>query len=122
MSVQKKWILLEHIGAPDDPAGRHFDFLLEDDNACRSWRLRNILTLDGPSQEAFPLSAHSLDWLEISECEVSAGRGWAKRVIGGWFSGELPVDETEILCVELHSNEMSGNLEIKNSQFKFCSL
>ena len=122
ISEQKRWTLLEHIGAPDDKEGRHFDFLLEDVNDCRSWRLRKMLVLDGPIQEAFPLSAHSLEWLEITQRAVSGGRGFARRVIGGWFSGKLPKNHAEIVRIQLHSNEVSGYLEINNFQVKFCSL
>ena len=118
----KRWILLEHTGSPDDPEGVHFDFLLEDIHDCRSWRLRKMPTVDGSPQEAFPRLVHSLEWLDVSEREVSGGRGFAKRVTGGWFSGDLPQNDSDPVHIKLHSNEMSVDLEIKNYRFKFCSL
>ena len=81
-----------------------------------------MLILDGPPQDAFPLAVHSLEWLETSERQVSGGRGWARRLIGGWFSGELPENEGDPVQIQLHSKDMSGNLEINNSRLKFFSL
>ena len=81
-----------------------------------------MLVLDAPPQDAFPISVHSLYWLEISECSVSGGRGLAKRLIGGWFSGELPENERDPVRIQLHSKDMSGHLEIKDFRFKFASL
>ena len=122
MDQSKRWTLLEHIDSPDDPEGIHFDFLLEDSHGCRSWRLRQMPILDGPPQEAIPLAVHSLEWLEISEREVSGGRGFAKRLIAGFYSGELQENDLDPVEIQLHSNEMSGSLEIKNFRFKFSSL
>ena len=47
MDTFKRWVLLEHVGDPNDPEGRHFDLLLEDRSECRSWQLRQIPILDG---------------------------------------------------------------------------
>ena len=114
MQPFKRWILLQHIGAPDDPKGMHFDLLLEDDNGCRSWRLEQILVLDGPPQSVSRISLHRLEWLEHLEGEVSGARGWAKRIMGGFFVGDLPENDGEAIKVELHSNSLWGTLEIKN--------
>ena len=122
MDQSKRWTLLEHTDSPDDPEGIHFDFLLEDSHGCRSWRLRQMPILDGPPQEAILLSVHSLEWLEISEREVSGGRGFAKRLIAGFYSGKLPENDIDPVEIQIHSNEMSGSLEIKNFRFKFSSL
>ena len=49
--IEKKnyrWVLLRHTGAPDDSKGIHFDLLLEDKGFCRTWRLSDIPSLDGP--------------------------------------------------------------------------
>ena len=122
MILRKRWVLLEHTDCPDDPEGLHFDFLLEDSHGCRSWRLSQMLILDGPPQDAFPVSVHSLEWLEIAERQVSGGRGWARRLVGGWFAGELPENERDPFQIQLHSKAISGNLEIKDFRFKFSSL
>jgi len=80
-----RFAVLEHTGAPDDPAGRHFDLLLEDGPACRTWRLMEIPQADGPAVAALELPPHRLAWLDTTAAEVSGGRGHASRVDAGSF-------------------------------------
>ena len=122
MAKQNRWVLLEHTGSPDDPAGKHFDLLLEDIHGCRSWRLAQMPSLDGPSQEAIPLSIHRLEWLEIKAGPVSSSRGWARRVLAGIFCGELPKNYSDPVHIQIHSKEIVGNLEIKNFLCKIISV
>mgnify|MGYP007063820600 CR=1 FL=1 len=122
MVRKNRWALLEHSGASDDPTGIHFDFLLEDKDGCRTWRIQKIPILDGPSEEAIPLPLHRLEWLEISAGEVSRGRGWVRQVTAGVFSGELPDNDVDPVHIQLHSQQIKGNLKIKNSLCKHCSL
>ena len=56
-----KWVLLRHVGAPDDLKGIHFDLLLEDQDFCMTWRLGEIPDLDGPYVEAVRISPHKLE-------------------------------------------------------------
>jgi hypothetical protein len=80
-----RFTLLEHTGAPDDPAGRHYDLLLEDGAACRTWRLLDVPQAGGPAVAALELPPHRLAWLDIREGEVSGGRGHARRVAAGEY-------------------------------------
>ena len=80
-----RFVLLEHTGHPDDPAGRHFDLLLEEPDACRTWRLVEIPAAGGASVVAEPLPPHRLAWLDIEAGEVSGGRGFARRVDAGRY-------------------------------------
>ena len=66
-----RWVLLRHIGAPDDLSGIHYDLLLEDHNFCRTWRLSDIPLLDGPYVDSVYIAPHKLDWLDIEEKVVS---------------------------------------------------
>ena len=79
-------MLLEHTGHPDDPAGRHYDLLLEEPDACRTWRLAEVPVAGGEPVAATPLSPHRLAWLEIDAGEVSGGRGFARRVDAGTYA------------------------------------
>jgi hypothetical protein len=78
-----RFALLEHTGAPDDAAGRHYDLLLEAGDACRTWRLAEIPTLGGSPVAAVELPPHRLAWLDHVAGEVSGGRGFARRVDAG---------------------------------------
>lgn len=81
-----RFVLLEHTGHPDDPAGRHFDLLLEEADACRTWRLAEIPAAGGGPVAAVPLPPHRLAWLETLAAEVSGGRGFARRVDAGEYA------------------------------------
>ena len=114
MHTKNRWVLLEHRGDPTDSQGIHFDLLLEDGAACRSWRLKEIPIIDGPAIEANPLPVHRLNWLEIKASAVSGGRGWAKRLKSGFFKGSLPRDKAAPIELLLNGNDLEGNLRIHN--------
>jgi hypothetical protein len=80
-----RFVLLEHTGHPDDPAGRHYDLLLEEAEACRTWRLAEIPAAGGEPVPAMPLPPHRLAWLDTLAGEVSGGRGFARRVDAGTY-------------------------------------
>jgi len=81
-----RFALLEHTGAPDDPAGRHFDLMLEASAACRTWRLMVVPTAGGDPVPALELPPHRLEWLERLEGDVSGRRGHARRVDAGSYA------------------------------------
>lgn len=80
-----RFVLLEHVGHPDDPAGLHYDLLLEEAEACRTWRLAAIPGAGEETVTAEPLPPHRLAWLEIESAEVSGGRGCARRIDAGTY-------------------------------------
>lgn len=96
-----RYLFLEHTNAPDDPACRHVDLLLEDGESCRTWRLRSVPLPNGPSLKATPLPRHRLIWLERTSAAVSGGRGWGRRIVGGTFQGVLPDNPKALIRVEL---------------------
>ena len=80
-----RWVLLQHIGSPDDIKGVHYDLLLEDKEFCKTWRLSDLPLLDGPYVESVCIAPHNLYWLDIKEKVVSGNRGVAKRIKQGVF-------------------------------------
>lgn len=80
-----RFVILEHTGAPDDPAGLHYDLLLEAGVACRTWRLATIPEPDGPPVPAVELPPHRLAWLDHEAGSVSGGRGIARRIVAGHY-------------------------------------
>lgn len=80
-----RFAILEHTGAPDDPAGRHYDLLLEAGDACRTWRLAEMPVAGGPPVTAVELPPHRLAWLDHVAGEVSGGRGFARRIAAGEY-------------------------------------
>ncbi len=120
--MQKRWVILEHRISQLQLEGAHFDLLLEEETNCRTWRLNQIPSIDGPAVEAILINSHRIEWLEKTESKVSGNRGWAKRVAAGFFSGELPTSLTSPVCISIKSEALSGKLELKNQKCKLISL
>lgn len=111
-----RFVILEHTDAPDDPAGRHFDLLIEAGEACRTWRLSALPEPDGPPAAAVELPPHRLAWLDHAAGEVSGGRGFARRVDAGtWRSATgdaVDVAASSHLALHCAGDAMAGRLEI----------
>ncbi len=109
-----RFALLEHTGAPDDPAGRHFDLLLESGADCRTWRLGALPEPGGAAVAAVAIAPHRLAWLDHAAGPVSGGRGFARRVDAGTFSGVLPASDPsssgEAIAIDLMGEFLSGRL------------
>jgi hypothetical protein len=112
-----RFVILEHTGAPDDPAGRHFDLLLEAGPACRTWRLMVVPTSGGDPVPALELPPHRLEWLERLEGDVSGGRGHARRVDAGSYA-LLSSDADELtsataIVVGITGSILTGRLRLE---------
>jgi hypothetical protein len=114
-----RFVLLEHTGHPDDPAGLHYDLLLEDaalagGPACRTWRLAEMPRPGGGPVAARELPPHRLEWLEREAGAVSGNRGFARRVDAGtyeWLATSPDIAAT--YRVRLQGIHMSGELTIE---------
>ena len=121
MTQKKRWTLLKHLNAPDDPLGIHFDLLLEEDKGCRTWRLESIPILDGAMVKAIRIPMHKLTWLDKKQALLSQGRGSITCVEAGIFYGSLPGSNHEMVSVLVHSDTIVGRFEIKNGFCNLCS-
>ena len=117
--MEKRWVLLEHSDSPNDKGGVHFDLLLEEIDDCKSWRLLSFPILDGPPVKANLIQRHDIRWLEIDEEVLSGGRGKAKRVLKGFFSGDISSDIQFRIQISFISENFLGWLEIRN---KYCRI
>ena len=102
--MRNRWVILKHILSisKESLESFHYDLLLEDRDFCRTWRLGSFPLMDGPIVAAIPLPPHKLYWLDREESVVSGGRGWAKRVAKGEFSGSLPLNPNECFSVKIN--------------------
>ena len=116
-----RWVLLRHTGAPDDKVGIHFDFLLEDKDFCRTWRLTKIPLLDGPYVASVYIAPHNLYWLDIEEKVLSGNRGVATRVKKGIVLGSLPSVENSFINLSLKWGDIESNLVINENGCKIFS-
>lgn len=113
-----RFILLEHVGAPDDPLGRHFDLLLEDGGACRTWRLSGLPAAGGEPVEATPIAPHRLAWLDHIDGPVSGNRGHARRIDAGTFTWceSTTTSDQETVRVHLAGGRCRGKLTIASGR------
>ena len=112
-----RFIILEHVGAPDDPAGIHYDLLLEaGDGRCRTCRLATLPEPDGGPVDAHLLAPHRAAWLDHEAGEVSGGRGFARRIDAGDYDpAGAAADMTaagDAIAVALHGAVVTGRLQL----------
>ena len=93
-----RWTLLKHERMNDQRFDVHYDFLLENGQDCKTWKLPILPTLDGPSVEIYKHSNHRLIWLTIESKLLTQNRGYVKRVDNGIFKS---------LGVSIESNKFS---------------
>ena len=118
---KKKWVLLRHLGALDDLQGVHFDFLLEDKEFCRTWRLSDIPLLDGPFVDSFYIAPHHLYWLDIEEKVVSGQRGFATRIKQGICLQSLPSIDSSSINLSLMWDNLEVDLLINGNGCRIAS-
>ena len=116
-----RWVLLRHSFAPNDIEGIHFDFLLEDKNFCRTWRLKDIPMLDGPCVDCEYIAPHNLYWLDVREKVVSGNRGVATRIKQGIFWESLPSIENSFINLSLDWERSEGDLVIDENGCRILS-
>ncbi len=116
-----RWVLLRHIGAPNDLKGIHFDLLLEDKEFCRTWRLSDIPLLDGPYVEAFYIAPHNLDWLDINEKLISGNRGVATRVKKGIFFNSQSSIQKSSIKLSVKWDDVDSDLVINENGCRIVS-
>ena len=86
-----RWTLLKHERINNEILDVHYDFLLENGQDCKTWKLLILPKLDGPSVEIFNHSNHRLIWLTIESKLLTNNRGYVQRVDNGIFT-PLEVD------------------------------
>lgn len=107
-----RFVILEHVNAPDDPTGRHYDLLLEHGPACRTWRLAAIPACGGGEIGAVEAAPHRLAWLDHDAGPVSGDRGFARRIDGGTYEPAGTMDDREAVSVILEGDRLAGRLEV----------
>ena len=116
-----RWVLLKHIGSPDDVKGIHFDLLLEDKEFCKTWRLSDIPLLDGPYVDSVCIAPHNLYWLDIQEKILSGNRGVATRIKQGIFFQSFPLFESSSINLALTWDKLRVDLVIDENGCKIFS-
>jgi len=80
-----KWVLLEHKVYSENTFNMHYDFLVQDEKDCLTWKFLKIPLLNQASEVIFKQPNHRLVWLLREEYELSGNRGFVKRIDHGIF-------------------------------------
>ena len=114
-----RWTLLKHEIKNNEILDVHYDFLLENEQDCKTWKLPILPKLDGPSVEIFKHSNHRLIWLTIENKLLTNDRGYVQRVDNGTFKALGADINSNNFSIILKGNYLNG-LFIKNANL--CQL
>ena len=106
-----RWTLLKHERVIDQMSDVHYDFLLENGQDCKTWKLLILPKLDGPSVAILKHTNHRLKWLTVESKCLTNNRGFVQRVDNGTF---------KVVCDDINRNDFSIMLKGKyiNGLFK----
>ena len=114
-----RWVLLEHKVSLGKLVDIHYDFLVEDEADCLTWKFLEIPSSNKGFVEIVKQPNHRLIWLSRLEHELSSNRGLVQRIDYGTFRNvSLNLDVSEVKLI-LDGNLLSGLFEISGN---FCKL
>ena len=114
-----RWVLLEHKVSAGNLVDIHYDFLVEDEIECLTWKFVEIPLLNKGFIEIVRQPNHSLIWLSRLEYELSRNRGLVQRIDHGTFKKVSPKFDLQELKLILDGNLLNGIFEISGN---FCKL
>ena len=114
-----KWVLLEHKVTCCETEDIHFDFLLETQKDCLTWKLLEIPKKDQDYVEIIKQPNHRLIWLSRIEYMLSNNRGFVKRIDHGTFSYIFQNKDSQEFQIMLEGKLLRGLLIIDGN---FCQL
>ncbi len=118
----KRWVLLEHRLSKDNIKGRHYDLLFEEKASCLTLQLEAFPLLNKPSVKAKLIQPHNLYWLDRKESFVSGGRGWAKQIASGLYSGLILNKENFYVFFKVLPNGYKAFLEFQEHACRIFSI
>ena len=114
-----RWVLLKHRVFFRDSVETHYDFLVEDNADCLTWKLFNIPLINKGLVEIVKQPNHRLIWLSRLEYELSGNRGLVKRIDNGTFINSISEENCKDLKITLNGKILNGLFEISGN---FCKL
>ena len=113
-----RWVLLEHKIFDVNLIDIHYDFLIEDQFDCLTWKFHEIPALNKGGLEIRKQPNHRLVWLSRIECKLSNNRGLVKRIDHGTFSYIFRNDDSQEIQIILNGNLLKGLLTINGNFYK----
>tara|TARA_B100000212_G_scaffold72010_1_gene50780 strand:+ start:116 stop:481 length:366 start_codon:yes stop_codon:yes gene_type:complete len=103
-----RWTLLKHKKIDNRMLDIHYDFLLENGQDCKTWKLLVFPEIDGASVDIFEHSNHRLFWLTIESKVLTNNRGYVKRVDHGIFKPHGADMSSSNFSIILNGNYING--------------
>ena len=114
-----RWVLLEHKIFSSKLIDIHYDFLVEDQLDCLTWKFQEIPLLNKGFVKLETQPNHRLVWLSRVEYQLSNNRGFVKRIDHGTFSYITHNQDSQELKIILNGKLLEGLLTIDGN---FCQL
>ena len=114
-----RWVLLEHKIHARNLYDIHYDFLVEDQLDCLTWKFNQIPILNKGVVTIRKQPNHRLVWLSRFKYKLSKNRGLVKRIDHGTFSYIFHNKDSQELKIILNGKLLKGLLIIDGN---FCQL
>ena len=110
-----KWVLLEHKIYSANCLDIHYDFLVENEIDCLTWKFFKLPIFNQASIEICKQPNHRLVWLSRIEHELSGNRGFVKRIDHGIFKNVSDKLDSEYYRFILDGELLYGLFEISGN-------
>ena len=107
-----RWVLLEHRIFGSKLEDLHYDFLIEDELDCLTWKMYEIPSFSRGYIEIVKQANHRLVWLSRVEYNLSKKRGLVKRIDYGTFINSSVKSDSQDVKFILTGNLLNGILSI----------
>ena len=114
-----RWVLLEHKILGSKLIDIHYDFLVEDQLDCFTWKFHEIPSLSKGLVKIVKQPNHRLVWLSRDEYQLSKNRGLVKRIDHGISSNITHNKDSQKLKIILNGKLLNGLFIINGD---FCQL
>ena len=114
-----RWVLLEHRILVGNLIDIHYDFLIEDQVDCLTWKFHEIPSLNNGFVSVGKQPNHRLVWLSRVKHQLSNNRGLVTRIDHGTFSFIVHKKDSQELKIILNGKLLNGFLIIKGN---YCQL
>ena len=114
-----RWVLLEHKLHISNLIDIHYDFLVEDQKDCFTWKFNEIPLINEGCVEIVKQPNHRLVWLSRVEYKLSNKRGFVKRIDHGTFTNISDKIDSQKLKLILNGKLLNGLFSIG---VNFCQL
>ena len=116
-----KWVLLEHKVYSSNALDIHYDFLVENDIDCLTWKFLKLPLLNQASIEIVKQPNHRLVWLSRIDHELSGNRGFVKRIDHGIFKNVSDKSNSECCRFILDGKLLYGLFEISGNSCRLSN-